>query len=259
MKRTWIKIKCGILEPKHRLALGEAWQLYFYILNIVDWETGVYEEWKDADIANDLDMPLPTLRYQRKRLEEKGYITVEKLQHSQRVIVYNWTNPREYSGEVYNKIQSDNQSNNQSNNQSVNPQAQNDSSFIQSHITHHTSQDIDNIYYEPCDDDGNPLKLKKVNITKEPTHPAIIAYRRVTGRYPAKINYTKIIEVIGDEPDELFMHKCFSEWMTVSQNPAPYKWLFEWYAKKSIQKGWKPAPEEINQETRRGYTEWENS
>ena len=35
MKNTWIKVKRGILrlEPKHIAKLGQAWYLYFYILD----------------------------------------------------------------------------------------------------------------------------------------------------------------------------------------------------------------------------------
>jgi hypothetical protein len=102
-KKTWIKIKRGLLEPKHRFALGELIYLYLYILDMVNWESGIIEEWLDSGISEELEMPLSTLRDQRAKLEKLGYISTERKQHGIRLIVHNWTNPREYSGEEYNK------------------------------------------------------------------------------------------------------------------------------------------------------------
>ena len=107
-RRTWITVKRGILEPKHRFALGELIWLFMYILDITNWEAGTIEEWSDKGVAEDMDMPLPTLIDQRRKLQEKGYITCERKQHGIRVIVHNWTNPREYTGKKYNeKVPSD--------------------------------------------------------------------------------------------------------------------------------------------------------
>jgi hypothetical protein len=44
MRKTWIKVKRGILEPKHIEKLGVAWYLYFYILDNADWDTGTIPE-----------------------------------------------------------------------------------------------------------------------------------------------------------------------------------------------------------------------
>ena len=139
MKRTWIKVKRGLLEPKHRFALGEAWQLYLFILDITDWETGTIEDWKDKEMAAELEMPVVTLRYQRNRLKEKNYIKWELKQHGLRIIINNWTNPREYSGEVYNQV--DNEVNNEVDNQVDNEVVKNPlvtpvPSY--SHISHNT-------------------------------------------------------------------------------------------------------------------------
>ena len=102
MKRTWITVKRGILEPKHRFALGELIWLFMYILDITNWEAGTIENWLDRGAAEELEMPLATLRDQRRKLQEKGYITCEPKQHGIRVIVHNWTNPKEYTGQKYN-------------------------------------------------------------------------------------------------------------------------------------------------------------
>jgi len=103
MKRTWITVKRGILEPKHRFALGELIYLFMLILDKTNWESGVIEDWLDHGVAEEMEMPLATLVDQRRKLESKGYITCERKQHGIRIIVHNWTNPREYTGKVYNE------------------------------------------------------------------------------------------------------------------------------------------------------------
>lgn len=101
-KKTWIKVKRGILEPKHREKLGVRIWLYLYMVDQADWETGTIKKWKDKQAAIDMDMPVRTLTTQRQEIEDAGYITCKQGLHCQEVIIHNWTNPREYSGEVYN-------------------------------------------------------------------------------------------------------------------------------------------------------------
>lgn len=100
--KTWIKIKRGLLEPKHRKAMGKQIWLYLYILDQVDWEAGAIIGWTDEQAAEELGIPVRTLTGQRQLLEKAGYITCTQKVHSQVIVVLNWTNPREYSGEVYN-------------------------------------------------------------------------------------------------------------------------------------------------------------
>ena len=102
MKRTWITVKRGILEPKHRAALGELIWLFIYILDLTNWEEGIIYDWLDKSAAEEMEMSLATLRDQRRKLEIKGYITCEQKQHGIRIIVHNWTNPKEYTGKKYN-------------------------------------------------------------------------------------------------------------------------------------------------------------
>jgi DnaD/phage-associated family protein len=101
-KKTWIKIKRGILEPKHITKLGQAWYLYFYILDNADWETGTIKEWKDEYASQDLEKPIGMIREHRKHLVAEEYITCEKKRYSQTITIHNWTNPRRYDGEVLN-------------------------------------------------------------------------------------------------------------------------------------------------------------
>jgi len=103
MKRTWIKVKCGILEPKHRRNMGMAISLYMYMLDHANWEDGIVYEWVDSSVAHELEMPLDTVRDYRRQLENLGYIKSKQRQHSQDIIIHNWTNPRAYDGEVLNQ------------------------------------------------------------------------------------------------------------------------------------------------------------
>ena len=103
MSRTWIKVKRGILEKKHRDAMGSAVWLYLYILDVVDWDTGTIYNWKDAVHSVDADMEKLTLGKHRRKLVDAGYITCHQHHDDQTIIIHNYTNPREYSGEIYNE------------------------------------------------------------------------------------------------------------------------------------------------------------
>ena len=102
MNKTWIKIKRGLLEPKHRDCLGIRIWLYFYILDQTDWDTGKVLEWRDGDAADDLQMPKRTIRQQRQQLETDGYITCALAGNKQVITIHNYTNPRKYDGETIN-------------------------------------------------------------------------------------------------------------------------------------------------------------
>ena len=102
MKKTWIKIKRGLLEPKHRDKLGIRVWLYLYILDQADWDTGKVLEWRDAATADELDMQARTIRQHRQQLEEDGYITCEQGYHKQIITIHNYSNPRRYDEETLN-------------------------------------------------------------------------------------------------------------------------------------------------------------
>lgn len=102
-RKTWIKVKRGILEPKHRIELGIRVWLYLHILDRADWETGTILEWIDGSEAEVMSISINTLRKQRKQLQESGYITAVKGKHSQTIIIHNWTDPRKYDGLEINK------------------------------------------------------------------------------------------------------------------------------------------------------------
>jgi hypothetical protein len=104
MKKQWISVKCGLSrDPKHRQAMGESVWLFLHILDVASWDDGIAHDWKDEAAAEDMGMPVRTLREHRRRLDELGYITCKQKQYTQDIIVHNWTNPREYSGQIYNQ------------------------------------------------------------------------------------------------------------------------------------------------------------
>jgi hypothetical protein len=106
MKKQWISVKCGLSrDPKHRQQMGESVWLFLHMLDRADWETGKVMEWKDEAEADDMNMPVRTLREHRRKLEELEYISCAQKQYGQEITIHNWTNPREYSGIVTNKKQ----------------------------------------------------------------------------------------------------------------------------------------------------------
>jgi len=106
-KKIWIGIKRGLIrEPKHRIAMGACVWLFQYMVDIADWDTGVIVDWKDEAAADDMQMPIRTLREQRRKLEELDYVACSQKQYGQEIAIMNWSNPREFSGDVYNKKQS---------------------------------------------------------------------------------------------------------------------------------------------------------
>lgn len=102
-KKTWIKVKRGLLEAKHREALGVRVWLFMYMIDQADWETGMILKWRDRQAAKDLEMSARTVTTQRQEIETSGYITCLQGLHHQKITIHNWTNPREYSGAVLNE------------------------------------------------------------------------------------------------------------------------------------------------------------
>jgi hypothetical protein len=107
-KKTWVKLKRGLLiDPKHRMALGNRIWLYLFMLDVADWDTGKVIEWRDKAAADELQMPLSTVRTQRREIEEAGYISVNQKHNRLVITIKKWVNPREYTGQVYNIGESD--------------------------------------------------------------------------------------------------------------------------------------------------------
>ena len=80
-----------------------------------------------------------------------------------------------------------------------------------------------------------PVKPEKVAKTKAPAdvrckHPAIIAVRELIGRYPDKLTWDDIIDVLGETPDLEKLKQCAKTWARKTTNIANLDtWLFDWY------------------------------
>ena len=93
MKKLWISIKRGLIrDPKHRVAMGECVWLFQYMIDVADWDTGKIFGWKDEAAADDMQMPIRTLREQRRKLESLDYIICTQKQYDQEIAITNWTN-----------------------------------------------------------------------------------------------------------------------------------------------------------------------
>ena len=106
MKKQWISVKCGLSrDPKHRRQMGKTVWTFLHMLDLADWETGIVYDWKDENAAEDMGIDIRVLREDRRQLEKEDYISCKQKQYGQDITIHNWTNPREYTGEVYNKKQ----------------------------------------------------------------------------------------------------------------------------------------------------------
>ena len=102
-RKTWLLIKRGLSEdPKHREAMGKRIWLFMHIIDRADWETGIVSDWRDKDEAQDMGLNWRTLQQQRQELDALGYISCAPDGNGQKIVVYNWVNPKNYAGEVVN-------------------------------------------------------------------------------------------------------------------------------------------------------------
>lgn len=198
-RKTWIKVKRGILQPKHRIQLGVRIWLYLHILDRADWETGKVLEWVDENEAEVLEMPVKTLRHQRRQLEEDGYITAKKGQYSQEIIIHKWSDPRKYDGEILNEstqkrplseeIQSPNSAESQPESQpesSSDFHKSEDSSLIP-HTTYHKSYKEKDSSAEKTADNGRPPKRSP----KQEINTRLIEYFSDVSGIPVPVPETK--------------------------------------------------------------------
>ena len=96
--KTFIKIKRGIISPKHYESIGPAIWLFMYIIDHADFDTGVMYGYNDADAAEEIGAKKRTVRSWRDKLSEGGYITWKKKPYSLNVTVSNWDNPQDNWG-----------------------------------------------------------------------------------------------------------------------------------------------------------------
>jgi hypothetical protein len=104
-RKVWVLVKRGLSEdPKHRELMGECVWMFLHIIDHADWETGKVWSWRDEDCAEDMDMPVRTVRDQRRKLRNLGYITCKQRKNDQVITILKWVNPRSYSGETINNV-----------------------------------------------------------------------------------------------------------------------------------------------------------
>ena len=190
MKKTWIKIKRGLLEPKHRDRLGIRIWLYFYILDQADWDTGAVIEWRDGDAADDLQMQKRTVRQQRQQLEDDGYISCLLAGNKQVITIHNYTNPRKYDGEIVNTKGDINltPSSKRDNKGDIQGDIQGDNKGLSKPVTPS---------YKPHNTNHKPKKKSRKR-DERLDHPAIIAYREeVHLHVPINIR-DDVIDVVDD-------------------------------------------------------------
>ena len=61
--------------------------------------------------------------------------------------------------------------------------------------------------------------------------PAISAIHKVTGYYPPKNLASRIIDLLGEDPDLDRMQLTFDSWTAEGNKPINLAgWLFDWYA-----------------------------
>lgn len=85
---------------------------------------------------------------------------------------------------------------------------------------------------------ASPTKQTSESGTKDSRsgHPAIQAFRLVSGRFPDKALYDRIIKRLGDAPDTDRLAKCWVEWVECGYNKNSAKWL-NWYLNGIPQRG----------------------
>jgi hypothetical protein len=186
-----------------------------HILDVASWDDGIAHEWKDEAAAEDMGMPVRTLREHRRNLAELGYITCIQKQYNQDIVIRNWTNPREYSGQIYNQGDTKLEA------QKSQGDTQGDTQGDRKHVT-------------PTSNSKNQ-RIKKNNADKpaKPETPhEIKLFREVTERYPNKINYPDVISIIQGVCKRLG-RDCISEdlrpfyaaWCAKGYKPVNLAWL----------------------------------
>ena len=237
MKRLWISIKRGLIrDANHRVRMGECIWLFQYMLDVADWEAGVILDWKDQAAADDMQMPIRTLREQRRKLEEEGYISSLQKQYGQEITIKNWTNPRSYTGEVLNKKQGSNK---------AEPKKKESQGYIQGY-TQGSSQDVTPTYdskdkHQTSKEGETPKPLKANQI------PEVVLFRAVVRRYPNHSNFDDVVKAVSGVSQRLGrdataedLKPFYSAWTSKGYKPTNLAWL-EWAVSGQIPQNGKAA------------------
>jgi hypothetical protein len=270
----WFPLRRGLLTPEHYDRIGNSIWLFVYFLSRirVNSETGeINAIFTDEDISESTGMSIRNVRYWRQRLVQEKYITQTRMSHGYRITVNNWKKdvsavPSQYDSSVIDSSPEEDctpLSNIEKEEKEEKEERNIYTGFGKVHVVGDTEDTAflvkgPPIIYEPCDEEGNPIKEKKKKEPKEPTHPAIVAFRRTTGRYPPKTNYDWIIDILGDSPDELKLHECKANWDRRGYNGNSLKWV-EWYRDGIPKQVFKRTDNAfMTPDQRKEYSEWEN-
>jgi hypothetical protein len=90
---------------------------------------------------------------------------------------------------------------------------------------------IPNTEGEPLEEKKNSIGAKKGKpkpVDPRGKHPAILAVKSVTSRYPKKGLWDEVIRFLGELPDTEKMQGCYVEWIKRGYNEMNLAWLFDW-------------------------------
>ena len=90
MRKTFIKVRRGILEAKHVQTLGVRMPLYLLLLDLANWETGKVMYYNDQDAADQFELPIRKMRDWRRRLQDDGYISCFQKGNHQEITIKKW-------------------------------------------------------------------------------------------------------------------------------------------------------------------------
>lgn len=244
MKKQWISVKCGLSrDPKHRQAMGESIWLFLHMLDRADWESGKVTEWKDEAEADEMSMPIRTLREHRRKLEELDYISCTQKQYGQEITIHNWTNPREYSGVVTNKKQGGKE---------TSPQ-ETEQGYIQGDTQGYIQGSRKDV--TPTSNSKNQTSLKgrpdfsELNPGQYRTIPEIKTFIDATGWVPGSFVLDVVYDFVSAGLTKEKIKAAFVEWNARGYKPANVKGYLTWardgipaaYGKAQEETGAKPA------------------
>lgn len=64
---------------------------------------------------------------------------------------------------------------------------------------------------------------------KAPVPEPVTWFRSVVGRFPPKVLFAAVVDVVETRRDEAFLKRCQTEWIARGYNPSNYAWLLDWY------------------------------
>ena len=243
MKRNWIKVRNGLLDPKHVEKLGFCpTLLYLYILDTANWETGSIKGWKDREVALELDVPTWKVKEYRMRLKDEGYISCQQILHGQDITIDKWMTPFDTDKST---VEPDNTLPSPSieNSDTCDPCIGHVEPHVEVHVEEtpiaidcpsisETTRHLDGI------DISKPSNRKSIS-SKDPRTSSmqIQAVRSITGKYPPRELYDAIISKMGDSPDMVKLQQSRTTWIARGYNPNSWIWLLEWYPDNVPQNG----------------------